>query len=260
LRYSRHLEHLTSPPLLVYIAWRVRSGYIGKKHITKALERFHASNPDVALAINVTRHPYSFLGDSKSGGFLRSGGTWHDGLKDYTDGTDEGARRAEAGLSALGAAAGIKFRFDQQTNWQPMDSQRMLLWAGRHGKGEEFMDALNSAHFQDGKSASDRANVLAAAETAGLDAGAASAFLATRELEDAVWQSYGDTIHKYAIHAIPFFVFSVPAMGMVGGPFREGQAEKTTPWIVNGSMDSDRFLEIFSKVYSVWRQHMTAWL
>lgn len=68
------------------------TGYIGKKHIANALERFHASYPDVALAINVTRHPYSFLGDSKNGGFLRSGGTWHEGLVDYTDGTDEGAR------------------------------------------------------------------------------------------------------------------------------------------------------------------------
>ena len=75
----------------------------------------------MALAINVTRHPYSFLGDNRGGnGFLRSGGTWHEGLMDYTDGTEAGARRAEAGLSALGAAAGINFRYDQKTNWQPV--------------------------------------------------------------------------------------------------------------------------------------------
>ena len=46
--------------------------------MAKALQRFHAQFPDVALSINVTRHPYSFLGDSKDGGFLRSGGTWHE--------------------------------------------------------------------------------------------------------------------------------------------------------------------------------------
>ena len=75
----------------------------------------------MALAINVTRHPYSFLGDNRGGnGFLRSGGTWHEGLMDYTDGTEAGARRAEAVLSALGAAAGINFRYDQKTNWQPV--------------------------------------------------------------------------------------------------------------------------------------------
>lgn len=64
----------------------------------------------------------------------------------------------------------------------------MLLWAGQHGKAEEFMDALNSAHFQDAKTASDRTYVLGAAETAGLDVGAAAAFLDTNEFEDTVWQ------------------------------------------------------------------------
>ena len=208
----------------------------------------------MALAINVTRHPYSFLGDNRnSDGFLRSGGTWHEGLIDYTDGTEEGALRAEAGLSSLARAAGISFRFDQKTDWQPVESQRLLLWAGRFGKAEQYMDALNYRHFQQGKSASDRATVLEAAKEAGLDVDAASAFLDTTELEDVVWRSYGDTIRKYGIHAIPFFVFSVPELGVVGGPFRRGeQGTEPTPWIVNGSMDSDRFLEIFSQVYAAW--------
>ena len=76
-----------------------------------------------------TRHPYSFLGDTPPGtsSHLRSGGTWHEGLMDYTDGTEEGALRAEAGLSALGAAAGISFRYDQRTNWQPIESQRCVF-------------------------------------------------------------------------------------------------------------------------------------
>ncbi len=67
-----------------------------------ALDRFHASHPDLAIAIDVTRHPFSFLGDSKTGGFIRSGGdiTWHDSLVDYTDGTERGAKQAEAVLSA----------------------------------------------------------------------------------------------------------------------------------------------------------------
>jgi hypothetical protein len=34
----------------------------------KALDMFHETFPDSALAINVTRHPYSFIGDAKPGG------------------------------------------------------------------------------------------------------------------------------------------------------------------------------------------------
>ena len=41
---------------------------------------------------------------------------------------------------------------------------------------------------------------------------------------------------------------------MVGGPFRAEQGQKPTPWIVNGSMDSDRFLQIFLEVYKLWRK------
>jgi len=60
-----------------------------------------------------------------------------------------------------------------------------------------------------------------------------------------------DTIRKHSIHAIPYFVFSVPALQLVGGPFRDGPG---TPWIVNGSMDAERFLEIFTEVYNRWRR------
>jgi hypothetical protein len=57
-----------------------------------------------------------------------------------------------------------------------VESQRMLLWAGKLGKAEEFMDAFNYRHFQKGKTASDRATVLEAAAAAGLDADAANAY------------------------------------------------------------------------------------
>ena len=76
-----------------------------------------------------TRHPYSILGDTPPGStsHLRSGGTWHEGFMDYTDGTEQGALLAGAGLSALGAAAGISFRNDQRTNWQPIESLRCVF-------------------------------------------------------------------------------------------------------------------------------------
>ena len=86
--------------------------------MSTAIAAFHDKFPDTALQVNVTRVPYSFLGDSRSGGHLRSGGaaTWHDGLVDYTGGTERGALQAEAGLQRLGGAAGIRFRFDVRTN------------------------------------------------------------------------------------------------------------------------------------------------
>ena len=53
----------------------------------------------------------------------------------------------------------------------------MLLWAGRFGKQEAFMSALNTRHFtrgSSGESASHRPTLLAAAAEVGLDADAAA--------------------------------------------------------------------------------------
>jgi len=224
--------------------------------VASAIEQFHDKHPGVAMQLNVTRHPYSFLGDrdqSKGQSSLRSGGTWHEGLIDYTGGSEGKARQAEDGLSTLGAAAGIKFRFDVKTDWQPIDSQRILLWAGRHGKQEEFMSAMNHLHFEKAESASHRQSILKAVEEVGLPVDAANAFLDTNELHDEVWKSYGDTINVKGIHAIPLFVFNVPSTNRVGGPFRDemrtpGQ-EWSDPYEVNGSMDAASFLDIFEMVF-----------
>jgi hypothetical protein len=50
------------------------------------------------------------------------------------------------------------------------------------------------------------------------------------------------------VHAIPLFVFNVPEIGMVGGPFRKEGAQQ--PFLVNGSSDEDSFLEIFTRIHT----------
>lgn len=153
---------------------------------------------------------------------------------------------AETSMFQQGQQAGIKFDYNVLTQWQPVESQRLLLWAGRFGKQEEFMSNLNHRHFEKRESASVRANLLNAVEAVGLDRTAANVFLDTDELEADVWKSYGSTIYEKNIHAIPFFVFNVPQIGAVGGPFRvHGKRE---PFIVKGSMDEDYFYSLFEKI------------
>ena len=60
----------------------------------------------------------------------------------------------------------------------------------------------------------------------------------------ALLQSYGDTIRKYNIRAIPFLIFGLPGMG---GPFRpEGTS---TPIIINGSGDLETFLQVLETLW-----------
>ena len=54
----------------------------------------------------------------------------------------------EAGMRAQGREAGIEFDYNVLAQWHPVDSQRLLAWAGRFGLQEEFMSALNVRHFE----------------------------------------------------------------------------------------------------------------
>lgn len=146
----------------------------------------------------------------------------------------------------LGADAGIAFDLEVKAQYQPVDSQRLLLWAGRFGRQEQFMSALNRRHFERRESASLRATVLAAAAEAGLDVALAEVFLETDELEEEVWRSYGSTIREAGIRAIPLFSFSVPAIDAVGGPFRKPGTHEA--YVVRGSNSEQSFLDLFKLI------------
>ncbi len=158
------------------------------------MENFHAAHPRHALAINVTRYPYSFIGADRSGRSNLAGSaagelteTWHDALLGYMGGDPARRAGAERSMQQQAAAAGLKFDYAVLAQWQPIESQRLLLWAGRFGLQEEFMTAMNVRHFQQKQSASQRETLLAAAEEVGLDTAAATAFLDGDELEAEVW-------------------------------------------------------------------------
>jgi len=198
----------------------------------------------------VTRHPYSFLGDSKRGGGLAGRGTpeggeptWHESLLGYMGGSERARAQAEDQMRELGRRCGIELDYEVQTNWQPVDSQRVMLWAKRFGRQEAYMSALAKRHFEQRQSASHRTTILDVVAEVGLDARAAEAFLQTDELREQVWQSYGSTIHEKKIQSIPYFVFNSQITD--GGPFRSGKGKAVT---VNGSGDSESFLKVFEQL------------
>lgn len=160
------------------------------------MDEFHDQYPDVGVVVNVRRLPYSFLGDSRSGGQSGRGlagfetpegeePTWHDSLLGYCGGEEQRAM-AEQSMLECGRRAGVRLNYGVQTNWQPVDSQRLMLWAARQGKGEAFMDALGHMHFELVQSASHRSTLVSAAAQAGLDQDAVVAFLDTDEGKEEV--------------------------------------------------------------------------
>jgi len=149
---------------------------------------------------------------------------------------------ATRSLGSLGEGAGIRFRFDVDFGWHPVESQRALAWAGRFGRQEEYVDVLARMHFEEADSVNHRATLTAAAAEVGLDAAALGAFLDTAEGEREVWESYRDTTGKHGIHSIPYFVFNGETTS--GGPFRGGSGGHT----VNGSASVGEFRAIFDRI------------
>ena len=147
-------------------------------------------------------------------------------------------------MTKLGNAAGVKFDFNVFIDRQPIDSQRLLLWAARFGKGEAFMSALSNRHFQQRESASKRSTLLAAAEEVGLEVSKVEDFLDSSELRDEVWRSYGEMTRKL-ITGIPLFCFSIPEAGLFSGPFLDANADAN----INGSGNKAQFLHLFEQLY-----------
>lgn len=82
---------------------------------------------------------------------------------------DEMAReQGEAMLNRVGPMYGVKYSWDSRCS-SAFDSLRLVLWAQSHGKNEEFMAAIGWRHFGEDKQLSDRQELLAAVEEAGLD-------------------------------------------------------------------------------------------
>lgn len=201
--------------------------------------------------VNVTRHPYSFLGDDKSGTSHLAGAgtaegkepTWHESLLGYCGNSEMGRKQIERSMYNLGVKVGIKLDYGVQANWQPVDSQRAMLWAARVGKQEDFVDVLSHKHFEEKKSASHRQTILDAAEEVGLDRQTLGEFLDGDELKAEVWHSYASTVHEKGIHSIPKFIFGLEDMKSIFRP--QGKSESV---LVNGSGDPESFAQVFESL------------
>lgn len=135
----------------------------------------------MTLAVDVTRHPFSFDPDAKSGVF----GSWQDML--HKDNVEGHHRR----LDSQGAAAGIKFQYDVAFDFHPIDSQRLVLWASGFGKQEQLVEAMSANHFTQRASVNEQATLLQAVKEVGLEPRAAAEMLDSDVLREEVWVRAG---------------------------------------------------------------------
>jgi len=124
--------------------------------------------------------------------------------------TPEQQAASREAIRQRGAAVGFEFRQEGRDRiYNTFEAHRLLHWAGLEGADRQhaLKKALFKAYFTDGRSPADRDVLVAAAESAGLDAARAREILAGDEFaadvrdQEQLYQGFG-------IHAVPAVIIN----------------------------------------------------
>jgi predicted DsbA family dithiol-disulfide isomerase len=117
-------------------------------------------------------------------------------------GSWERSLELDAKVIAVGQAEGIQFNFDKIGRTpNTLDAHRLIWLAGRQNVQDEVVEALFRAYFTDGREISNLATLIDVVAEAGLDRGAAEAFLHEGDGMEAVNET-----RRFRVDGVPFFI------------------------------------------------------
>jgi predicted DsbA family dithiol-disulfide isomerase len=120
--------------------------------------------------------------------------------------TEDQVERSQERLRALGAEAGIDFRFDRTARGNTFDAHRLLHRADRHGLRPELEQRLFRAYFTEGEAVGDHDTLRRLAADVGLPAAEVDDVLAG-DGHVADVGSDEDEARRRGITGVPFFLF-----------------------------------------------------
>jgi predicted DsbA family dithiol-disulfide isomerase len=168
--------------------------YLGLRRLLRTLRR----RPD--LAFDLSWRPFLLNPDMPRAGMSRT---------DYVIrkfGGEDRARRLYAAIAEIGRREGMLFRFDRiRRTPSSVDAHRLVRWATGFGLGAEAVEALFSAHFNDGRDIGDVHVLTDVAVACGLDGTATLAFLLGDAEVDAI-HAENLRAHRLGINGVPCFV------------------------------------------------------
>lgn len=227
---------------------------VGTRFVQQGIEKFEAAHPDTLIAINVTRHPYSWAGDDRN--FKPYKITYKEHLGDnaelYKEMAEDKKNPKRVPMDVLGRVAEIEFNTGPESGlmmkYHPINAQRLILWAAEKNKQENMAGEISKLHFEQVKTCADDENLLEAVKNAGLDVDEAVKYLATDRDVEEVWESYGRMLHGFGIQGIPLFSFTTGISPFTDPRFRQGVGPQ--PLIVQGSASPDMFLRVFEGLHT----------
>lgn len=124
----------------------------------------------------------------------------------YGVGLDE-AQAMLRNVSDAAKSVGLNYQLERTLSGNTRDGHRLVLWAQRidHERGQQLLDILLSAYFEQGESIFGIETLAAFAPRAGFDEQEALAFLQSEELIDNVRRDQG-IAQSLGCTGVPFFV------------------------------------------------------
>ncbi|SDT73584.1 DsbA family oxidoreductase [Actinoplanes derwentensis] len=166
--------------------------YIGKRRLERALESFGGT-------VTVTYRAYQ-LDTSPVHQPLP--------IKEAMAAKFGGAARADemfAQVTAIGAGEGLALDFDRAIAANTLAAHRLIAWAATHGRQTDMLDALQRAHFTDGVDLGSLPVLATVAESIGLPAAEALAYLESEAGTNAVRTDIEEA-RALGISSVPTFV------------------------------------------------------
>jgi predicted DsbA family dithiol-disulfide isomerase len=168
--------------------------YIGERRLAEALRQ----RPDIT--VERRWRPFQLQPDLPAQGL-----PWKEFVQTKFGGAVQ-AQRIFARVAEAGAPDGIDFRFDRvATAPNTLDAHRLVLFAAERGQEWPMADALYAAHFTDGRDLNDLDQLVALAESVGLDGEEARAYLAS-DAGTAEVEASQEQAERLGITGVPFYV------------------------------------------------------
>ncbi len=171
---------------------------LGKRHLEEALERF-----DGDAEIEVVWRSFLLQPDAPRFGEPGAGAPTREYLTEVRGYPPEQLAESQARLTAMGAAAGIEYRFDLARHVNTFEAHALHHAAARQGLGGAMKERLLKAQHVDGLRIDDPAVLAALAAEVGLEGDAA---VPTEEDREGVLSDLEEA-RAIGVNGVPFFVF-----------------------------------------------------
>ena len=178
--------------------------FIGKRHLDRALQLWHAEQPQCAVAVRW--HPFFLNPD------MAEGGEPYRPFLEKKFGGPEKLAEIWQRLTAAGTAAGIAFAFEKiGLRVNTLHAHRLIHHAQQTGRDaaavSRLIEGLFAAQFLEGRNLGERAVLATVAGECGMDRDAVQRYLDSAEDADGVGAAAAE-MPRIGIGGVPCFIFN----------------------------------------------------